>query len=326
MNKEFPKIKSLVRNAKSALIASHLDPDGDALGSMLALGQALEQLGLAVTCYCADQLPKLYRFLPGSERIKRELVLGQHFDLFFIVDSSDLARIGDKLEPRHLAPVIINIDHHPDNSRFGDINYVMQTSSAAEEIFDLCQYLKVRIDKRLADCLYAALITDTGNFRYENTSAKTFLMAAELLRAGVDTHEITTRIYDTKSISSVKVCARALNEIKFSPDKKVAWTVVTETMMHETGAKSEDLVGIVDRIRAIDGVEVAVVFREDNGRVKINFRAKEKANVSEIARRFGGGGHHKAAGAVVAGETAAVVEKVILEVLKYFRAASFLVE
>jgi len=325
MNKELPKIKSLVKNAKSALIACHLDPDGDAIGSMLALAQALEQFGLAVTCYCADQFPRVYRFLPGSDRIKRELLLGQHFDLFFIVDSSDISRIGDKLEPRHLAPVIINIDHHPDNNRFGDVNYVMNTSSVAEEIFDLCQYLKVKIDKRLADCLYAALITDTGNFRYENTSARTFLMAAELLRAGVNTHEITTLIYDTKTISSVKVAARALSEIKFSPDKKVAWTVVTEALMHETGARTEDLVGIVDRIRSIDGVEVAIVFREDNGKVKINFRAKDKSNVSEIARRFGGGGHHKAAGAVVAGETAAVVEKVILEVLKYFRAASFLV-
>lgn len=325
MKKEFPRIKELLKRSKTAVIAAHMDPDGDAIGSMLALAMLLERFKLAVTMYCAEQAPKIYRFLPGAEKIKRELLLGQHFDLAFVVDASDISRVGEKIDLRQLAPVLINIDHHPDNTQFGDVNYVKQSSCVAEEIFDLAKFLKIKIDKKMADCLYAAMITDTGNFRYENTSVKTFMIAAELLKAGVKTHEITTRIYDTKSIPSIKISARALSNVQFSPDHKVAWAVVTEEMMRETGAEGEDLIGIVDRLRAIEGVEVAVFFREKEGKVKINFRSKEKINVSEIARQFGGGGHYKAAGAVVEGDAKKGEETVIREVLKFMRASSFLV-
>lgn len=325
MKNEFTRIKELLKKSKSAIIAAHADPDGDAIGSMLALGMLLEQFQLSIFMYCADQTPKIYRFLPTAERIKRELAGQQHFDLAFVVDSSDLCRIGDKLDIRQLAPVLVNIDHHPDNTRFGDVNYVRQSSCVAEEIYDLAKYLKARIDKRMADCLYAAMITDTGNFRYENTTVKTFLIAADLLKAGVNTHDITTKIYDTKSIPSIKISARALSHVQFSPDHKVAWTIVTEEMMRETQAEGEDLIGIVDRLRAIEGVEVAVFFREKAGKVKINFRSKDKVNVSEIARQFGGGGHIKAAGAMVEGDAKKAEEQVIREVLKFMRAASFLV-
>lgn len=325
MKKEFEKLKGLLKSAKTAVVAAHIDPDGDAIGSMLALGMALEQKGLTVTLYCADQVPRVYRFLPGVERIKKELLLQQRFDLGFVVDSSDISRIGDRIDLRQAVPVIVNIDHHPDNTRFGDVNYVTNASSVAEEIYDLSHYLKIKIDKRIADCLYAAMITDTGNFRYENTSVKTFMIAAELLKAGVNTHEISTRIYDTKSIPSVKVSARALSDIKFSLDHKAAWTAVTEEMMAETGAKADDLIGIVDRIRAIEGVEVAVFFRQEKGKVKINFRSKEKINVCEIAKRFGGGGHVRAAGAAVEGELGQVVERVMAEVVKFLKASSYLV-
>lgn len=325
MKKEFEKLKGLLKSAKTAVVAAHTDPDGDAIGSMLALSMALEQKGLAVTPYCADQVPRVYRFLPGVERIKKELLLQQRFDLGFVVDSSDISRIGDKIDLRQAVPVIVNIDHHPDNTRFGDINYVTNASSVAEEVYDLSRYLKIKIDKRIADCLYAAMITDTGNFRYENTSVKTFVIAAELLKVGVNTHEISTRIYDTKSIPSVKISARALSDIKFSLDHKAAWAVVTEEMMAGVGAKADDLIGIVDRIRAIEGVEVAVFFREENGKVKINFRSKEKINVCDVAKRFGGGGHVRAAGAAVEGKVDQVVERVMAEVVKFLKASSYLV-
>jgi phosphoesterase RecJ-like protein len=199
MKKEFARLKNLLKNASSAIVAAHVDPDGDAIGSMLALGMVLEQLGLAVTLYCADQVPRIYRFLPGVERIKRSVPGRQRFDLGFVIDSSDISRIGEGLDLRQQASFIINIDHHPDNTKFGDVNYLTRASSVAEQIYDLANFLKARIDKRLADCLYAAMITDTGNFRYENTNVKTFLIAAELLKAGVNTHEISTHI-DRKSV------------------------------------------------------------------------------------------------------------------------------
>ena len=325
MKKILENIKNAIAKSKTAIIATHTDPDGDAIGSVLALGLMLEKLGLSVTFYSADDVPRLYRFLAEAERFKKEVFPKVQFDLAFVVDCSALNRVGDKIDLRKLAPVIINIDHHPDNSQFGDLNYVMKTSSVAEEIYDLFKYFGVKIDYGIAECLYTAMITDNGNFRYENTTEKTFLIAGELLKAGINTHEITTRIYDNRSLPSIKIAARVMLELKTSPDQKIAWSAVTEKMMLETGAKGEDLVGIVDRIRSIEGVEVAIFFREDKGKVKINFRSKEKSNVSEIARRFGGGGHAKAAGAVVAGPLDKVQEKVIAEVQKQLDALKFLV-
>lgn len=325
MKKVFNEIKEAVKKAKSAVIAAHIDPDGDAIGSMLALGMALETLGIAVTIYSEDGAPRIYRFLPGSEKIKNSIFPAHHYDLAFVLDSSDLCRVGQKINLREMSPVLINIDHHPDNTQFGNINYVMKTASVAEEIYDLIKFLKVKITRQIADCLYAAMITDTGNFRYENTTVKTFLIAAELLKAGVNTHEISTLIYDTKSLAAVRILAKAMAEIKFSPDRKVAWTAVTEQMMNEAGARGEDLIGIVDKLRGIEGVEVAIFFREDKDKVKMNFRSKEKTNVSEIAKRFNGGGHKRAAGAILDGPMDKAQEQVIGGVLKYMEAAKFLV-
>jgi phosphoesterase RecJ-like protein len=325
MKKSCQEIKSALKNAKSAIIACHVDPDGDAIGSMLALGMVLEQLGLAVYYYSQDSVPKIYRFLAGSDKIKREITNFTHFDLAFVVDSSDISRIGDKIDLRQVASRIVNIDHHPDNTQFGDINCVKKSSCVGELIFDLAAALKIKVDKKMADCLYTSIITDTGNFRYDNTGVKTFLIAADLLRAGVNTHELTTRIYDNKSVQAVRIAGRALAGIKFSEDRQVGWSVVTEAMMEEVGARAEDVVGIVDAIRSIEGVEVAIFFREEKGKVKINFRAKERVNVSEIARRFGGGGHLKAAGAVASGPIGEVEHTVTRDVIKHLGALKFLV-
>jgi phosphoesterase RecJ-like protein len=317
MEKEFEKIKQLLKKAKTAIIATHVDPDGDAIGSLLSLGELLEQKGLATTLYCESPVPEVYRFLPGTAKIKRKLELAQHFDLGFVVDAANLSRIGDKINLKPIVSRLVNIDHHPDNTRFGDVNYVVQSSSVAEEIFELAQYLKIKINKALADCLYTAMVTDTGNFRYENTSVKTFLMAAKLLSAGVKTQELTTRIFDTKSIPAIRLSARVLSNLKFSAGRKVAWASVTEALLAELEARAEDLIGIVDQIRSIEGIEIALLLREDKGKVKINFRSKETANVSELARRFGGGGHNKAAGCVIEGSIAEIEPRVIEETLKF---------
>jgi phosphoesterase RecJ-like protein len=172
------------------------------------------------------------------------------------------------------------------------------------------------IDKGIAENLYTAIITDTGNFRYENTSKTTMLIAAELLETGISTHEITSRIYDVKSIPSVKICAMSLLNLKFAAENKIAWTIVDKKMLTDAGARIEDTIGIVDIIRSIDGVEVAILFREENGRVKVNLRSKNKANVSEIAKRFGGGGHHKASGIAMDDSISQAEKLVINEAIK----------
>lgn len=319
------KIKNALKKARRAAVFAHVDPDGDAIGSALALAMVLEKSGIAATIYSEDGVPRIYSFLPWSERVVRHLPTASHFDLVLTVDSSDIRRVGSKVNLRDLAPVIINIDHHPDNTAFGDINLVENISSASELVFGLAKYLKVKLDKKMADCLYVALITDTGNFRYESTTVQTFNMAAELIKAGVAPHEVTTRIYDSKTISSIKIKSAALSGLEFTPDKKIAWAAVTEEMMHRADAHGEDLIGLVDQIRAIDGIEVAILLREENGQIKINFRSKYKVNVGEIARQFGGGGHVKAAGAVIKGPLDRVEEKVVAAAVKYLKATNYLV-
>jgi phosphoesterase RecJ-like protein len=322
--KVFAALKKALKNAKTACIAIHIDPDGDAIGTALALAMLLEKKKISTFIYSQDGVPKIYRFLPGAEKIKNESPREKVFDLAFILDSSARCRAGNKIALSKLAPVLINIDHHPDNSCFANINYVERLSSVAELVYLLARGLKWKIDKRVAECLYVAMITDTGNFRYENTSRSTFLMAADLLRIGVSTHAITTRIYDTKSIPSIKIFALAMGHLQFSEDKKIAWTAVSEEMMERTGAKGEDLIGLVDCIRSVDGVEVAILFREDKERIKINFRSKYRVNVSDIARRLGGGGHVKAAGVIIDGSLDEVKDRVIRETEKYLQATKYL--
>ncbi|MFH1347842.1 MAG: bifunctional oligoribonuclease/PAP phosphatase NrnA [Candidatus Margulisiibacteriota bacterium] len=325
MEKTFNAIKKALKSARTALIVSHVDPDGDSIGSMSAMGMILSRMGIAVELYSQDGIPKIYRFLPGFESVRNRIDPNQKFDLLIAVDASDITRLGNKIAPREIAKVIINIDHHPDNTNYGDINYAEKSSSTAELIYKLVKFLKIKIDRPMAENLYVALITDTGNYRYENTSVATFIMAEDMLKAGVDTHAITTRIYDTKSIASIRIQALALSTLEVSPDRKAAWAVVTNEMMDKVGAKGEDLVGLVDQIRSIDGIEVAVLFREDDGKVKVNLRSKARINVSEIARRFNGGGHFRAAGAILEEGIETAKKKVIAEVLKYLKASKYLV-
>jgi phosphoesterase RecJ-like protein len=318
-------IKRAVKGAKTALVVSHVDPDGDSIGSMLAMGMILNQLGVVSDYYSEDGIPKIYRFLPGADQVRRVPIPNRFYDLLFAMDASDIKRLGEKLMPHEISKVIINIDHHPDNTKYGNINYVERSSSTAELVFKLTKYLKVKVSRPMAENLYVALITDTGNYRYENTSMATFAMAGELLKAGVDTHDITTRIYDTKTIASIRIQAAALTNLEISPDRKAAWATVTQEMMERVGAMGEDLVGLVDQIRSIDGIEVAILFREENGKVKVNLRSKEKVNVSEIAKRFEGGGHIRAAGAILQGDVESIKNRVVSEVLKYLKASKYLV-
>lgn len=324
--KLFEKIRKALKSARSALVVSHIDPDGDSIGSSLALAMLLEKLNINTAIYSQDGIPRIYRFLPWAERVVNKIAEDKHYDLAVVLDSSDADRVGNKISLREIAATIIDIDHHPDNSLFGDINYVENSSSVAEQVYQLVKYMKMEIDRKMAECLYVAMITDTGNFRYENTKEATFDMAGELLRHGVNTHEITSRIYDNKSIPSIKISALALSELDFSDDRKLAWTMVSEEMMHQARAKGEDLIGLVDQVRSIEGVEVAVLFREEEGgKVKINFRSKNKINVSEIAKHFGGGGHIKAAGVIMDGSLEKVKDRVIAETLKYLKASKYLV-
>ncbi len=317
-NGTLKKIKTALCKAKTALVVCHIDPDADTIGSMLATAFMLKQLRFNVKMLSVDPIPHAYNFLPHLSEIKKSIPQDATFDLAIAVDAGDMERIGRDVALRERAKIIINVDHHPDNTMFGDINYVEQISSSAELVYNLCKYLKVPISSDMATCLYTAIITDTGNFRYENTTISTFNIAAELVRKGASPNEIANKIYDMKSIPSLRVLALALEGIESSPDGKIVWTTVTNEMMERTHAAGEELTGIVDHLRSVAGAQVALLFREGgNGKIKVNLRSKEKVNVQEIASRLGGGGHRKAAGVIMPGSLEEAKEKVLGEVRRY---------
>ena len=318
ISEQCKKLKKVFHSAETALIISHIDPDGDSIGSMLCLGMLLAKLGVDVDYYSEDGVPKVYKFLPWSDKIKNRVDAKKDYDMVITVDSSDVKRVGKKIILQEISDVIVNIDHHPDNTNFGTINCVKQSASTAELIYKMANNFGLKIDQDMAKCLYVALITDTGNFRYENTSKETFLMAAELLETGIKTHLITTKIYDTRTVPMIRLFAAAMATLETTEKEKAAWVTVTQETLKKFDCRSEQLVGLVDHIRSIASVEVAMLFREEkDGTVKVNFRAKDKVNVSEIAKKFGGGGHFKASGAVINEPINSVKEQVIKEVEKH---------
>jgi len=315
VKKVIEDIKDLVSSSKTAILAAHVDPDGDTLGSMIALALILRKLGLKCTLYSADGIPKSYRFLPHAEEVL-DRPPKEDFDLLITVDASDISRIGPK---KITAKKVINIDHHPDNTNFGDINYVELLSAVAEQVYNLARKLGVEIDKEIATLLYISIITDTGNFRYSNTLPSTFMVARELVEHGANPSTCATQVYDNHSIEGLKILAQALLNIKSVKKGKVVYSLITHQMIVECGAHGEDLVGIIDHLRTVETAEVAIMFREEErGKYKVNFRSKGAVNVSKIAKAFGGGGHVQASGCVIEGEGEEIVKKVLDRVLKEF--------
>jgi len=312
------EVINAIKKAKSVIILTHTDPDGDAIGSMIAVHLALKGMGKKTAMYCNNPVPEMYQFLPESGKVKDSLGKGK-FDLAVAVDCGDAKRVDDGIKLKALARTVVNIDHHPDNTKFGDINLIEKISSVSETLFKLFKKMKVKITKDIATCLYTGIMTDTGNFQYDLTTADTLEAAASLARAGAEISRIAMAVYETKTLSSVRILGAAMYRLETSTSGKVAWTVLPKQLMDSLEAKSEDLTGLVDNIRAIKGVEVAVLFREEEDGIKVNFRSKLKVNVSDIAKALGGGGHIRASGAIVQGKLDDVKEKVLAEVFKVIK-------
>ncbi len=317
MSEVLKEISKILKKAKTAVIISHVDPDYDSIGSTIALARMFKALNIKTTMYSEDLPPEAYNFLPSIKDIRSRIEPNEKFDVGITVDSADLKRIGTKLNLKNAAKIILNIDHHPDNTMFGDINYVESVSSVAELIYRLCKHLNIKIDKDMAICLYTAMLTDTGSFRYENTTTSTFLMAADLVEHGASPNWIATRIYDTKTAVSLKTLAKALSNFEVFHDGKVVSAALAKRGVEKMKAKGEDFTGIIDALRSLKGAEVAIFLREEKrNKIKINFRSKKYVNVQKIAKIFGGGGHIRAAGAIVTGRLSEVKAKVISAVLK----------
>jgi bifunctional oligoribonuclease and PAP phosphatase NrnA len=296
------------------LILSHVNPDGDATGSTLAVAAMLEQLGKSYLLANEGGTPDKFSFLPRFERICNlsQASPDETFSAVIAVDCADASRMGDV---RHLfAPdaVLLNIDHHPTNDAFGTVNVIRTDAAATAEIlFDLSEAAGLPITEDFSLCIYTGLLTDTGGFRYSNTSPHVMEIAARLLRYGVNPGDVAERCLEVITLSHVKLLRRALQSLRVSHRGQVASVSVSLQDLQDVGADREDAGGLVNYCRNIEGVEVGVSFVEaEPGAVKVSLRARSRVDVSQIAKELGGGGHAKAAGCTLRGTLAEAQERV----------------
>lgn len=300
-----------LNNCKTVLISVHKNPDGDALGSQLGLMLGLEKIGKEVFAHNLDPVPEIYRFLPGSDRISSGPAIKGTYDAFLVLDA-DPPRTG-LFNGSWPARTLINIDHHITNPREWPLTWLDPDATATGEmIYRLMTGLKVPIDKAMAICLYTAIFTDTGSFRYSNTTPESMRIAATLIEAGADPWMVTENVYESYAFKRIHLLGKVLSGIERSQDGRIAWVLVTEDLYRETGTTAEDTDNFVNFVRSVKGVEVAVLFRQTgSAQYKISLRAKGRVDLSGLATTLGGGGHKNAAGGVLDGPFAVIRDKVI---------------
>ena len=288
------------------LLISHVSPDGDTIGSALALYGMLTGMGKRASLCCDQPVPRVYRFLPFSDVIQKGEEVKENYKNVIAVDCADMARMGNSLRLFEAAQKTGNIDHHRTNVQYGDFNLFDYTASATGElIYRLWAALEGAPEankkaQQIATCLFAAICTDTGSFSYGNVSPETFRIAACLLEMGVDVDGVNREIYRTISIGRTKLKGFVLNNIELQADGRIAIVGLYQSDIDRFGAKSEDVEGIIDALRSVDTVEIAMLLREaKDDTYKVSFRSKKYADVSALAQQFGGGGHIRAAGCTI---------------------------
>lgn len=317
-NNSFKKISELLKNSEKFLITTHTNPDGDAIGSQLALCSLFREMGKKSEIINPFPLPEKYNFLPDSKSVKCRVSSKEKFDALWVLDCSDWGRTGNIQNLRLQVRATVNLDHHPDNTFYGDYNYVkINASCTGEIIYEFIKFLKYPIGFSRAMDLYTAVVTDTGCFRFPNVCSQTHLMVAELLEENIPCTQIVKWIYDDKRMPVMKLLGMILSTLQTSSDGQIAWIQVTQEMYDKTGAKEEDTEDFVNYLGSISGVKIALFFRESRGNgVRVCIRSQdEKVEVNLIARHFGGGGHTKAAGFCLSGPLS-VAEKKVLEWVK----------
>lgn len=299
-------ILKAIEESQRILVASHEGPDGDAIASTLALTLALRELGKEVTAYNRDGVPSPFEYLPCSETVVSTLPEGVQFDLGFVLDAGELRRAGAHLPA--LCTRMVNIDHHPCSEEFTPLYYVdTEASATGILIHRLLTAGGVAISPAVALCIYTAILSDTGSFRYSNADPEAFRVAGELVALGVDPWEVASGLYENQPEMRLRLLAQALSTLTISTCGRYGAVTVTSEMYRTTGAGPEHTDGFVNYPRSIHGVEVGLFFRQTAPTTfKVGFRSKGRIDVGALARELGGGGHHNAAGAVVEGELDAV--------------------
>jgi bifunctional oligoribonuclease and PAP phosphatase NrnA len=311
-------LETLSEPSGSVLCLGHVHPDGDVLGTLFGLGLALGAAGASVTFAGPHPVPETLSFLPGVDRWQVWKAAPGTFEIIVMTDCPNPDRSEGLLEgARGPQTRVLNIDHHPDNRRYGTVDWIDPSAAATGEmVFDLVRALGLRVTPAVALNLFTAIHTDTGSFRYSNTTARTFRIAAELAAAGADPALVSDRLYQQRAGDSLVQLGEVLRRVEISGDGQVAWLCVPRGLVSREFLEAEDLVGYP---RSVRGVKVAVLFSEEApGKIKASLRGKGDVPVNAIAHRFGGGGHENAAGCTLSGtlaEASAALLKVVRESL-----------
>ncbi|NJC87632.1 MAG: bifunctional oligoribonuclease/PAP phosphatase NrnA [Desulfuromonas sp.] len=303
-------VLSAIREGRRFLVASHENPDGDAIASTLALANALHEMGKDVVAYNRDGVPDDYRFLPGWETVVTTIPDDARFDVGFVLDAGELRRAGSWI--KGTCRTLVNIDHHPHSENFGEIHWVDEKASATGVlVYRLLRAADWPISRDVATSIYTTILSDTGSFRYSNADPEAFQVAGEMVALGVDPWSIASGLYESQEESRLRLLALALPTLDVASCGTFAAITVTEEMLAATGSRPEHTDRFINYPRSIRGVEVAIFFRQTGPNCyKVGFRSKGKVDVGALAREFGGGGHHNAAGAMIDGPLPAVRDQV----------------
>lgn len=315
MRGDLSAVCRVLREKERFLIACHENPEGDAIGSELALALALRKMGKTATVLNADPVPANLLFLPGADTVVFAED-GSKYDVAVVVDCGSPERTGRIAQELLKCPVLINIDHHRTNGDLGELSLVDPDAAATGLLIHrVLSAMKYEVDLDVATNLYVAILTDTGSFHYGSSSPEAFEVAGEMVRRGVDPWAVAEQVYETQSVHRLRLLGRVLDSLDVSSDGRVACITTMCEDLREFESGKDALEGFINYPRSIVGVEVAVSFREEEGGVfRVSFRSKGRVDVSAVAARFGGGGHHNAAGCTVPG-TLADVKKRVLEAL-----------
>lgn len=312
---------SFIRERDDFLVVSHVQPDGDAISSTVAIGWLLEQLGKTYTMLNEGPVPSRLHYLWKSGdivMIPRDAVPSRQYRNVICVDCADYARIGRGQAWVAEDAEVLNIDHHPTNDGYGLVSLLkFDAAATAEIIIALIDVMALPLDADVATAIYTGMLTDTGGFRYSNTSPDVMAIASRLLQAGVDGPQLAELLLERMSLGQMQMIRRGLSRLSFSEDNRIAWLWVTSEDLAETGASNEDLEGLVNYPRNIEGVEVGILFKVNGTEsVKVSLRSAGVVNVAAVAQHFGGGGHVRAAGCRLTEPLEEVISQVVSVVRK----------
>ncbi|MBL8167192.1 MAG: bifunctional oligoribonuclease/PAP phosphatase NrnA [Acidobacteria bacterium] len=289
------QVIELIEKHERFAITSHIRPDGDSLGSSLALCWILRGLKKDAEVIMCDHVPHAYRKLPGAEDVRVVKDIDRSYDAVFVIECSDVDRPG---LPSLKDQFVVNIDHHSTTALFGDLNWIDSTAAAVGEmIYNLAKAIGSKISSEIASCVYAALLTDTGSFHFSNTTERTFKIASELVRHGAQPAKLSQAIFYNYPYAKVRLVGAVLSTLQRDETGRIAWIKMSKDAMSQTGATEDDSDGIINYPLTVGDVEAVAFFRElPNDTYRISLRSKNRVNVARVAEQFGGGGHANAAG------------------------------